>query len=74
MTAAALSRVTSTPLVLVESETIGSVGVGEATIPQIRTFNRALGIDEREFVRETSATFKLGIRFVDWNGHGSDYL
>ncbi|MEL6868300.1 MAG: tryptophan halogenase family protein [Pseudomonadota bacterium] len=74
MTAAALSQVTATPIVLVESDAIGSVGVGEATIPQIRTFNRALGIDEREFLRETSATFKLGIRFVGWNGPGSDYL
>ena len=49
MAAAALSSVTSTPIVLVESDEIGTVGVGEATIPQIRTFNRALGIDEREF-------------------------
>lgn len=74
MTAAALSQVTKTPIVLIESDTIGTVGVGEATIPQIRTFNRALGIDERAFVRETNGSFKLGIRFVGWNGEGSDYL
>ncbi len=74
MTAAALSQVTKTPIVLIESEAIGTVGVGEATIPQIRTFNRALGIDEREFVRETKASFKLGIRFIGWNGDGSDYM
>lgn len=74
MSAAALSKITRTPIVLIESDAIGTVGVGEATIPQIRTFNRALGIDEREFVRETKATFKLGIRFVGWNGEGSDYL
>ncbi len=74
MTAAALSRVTETPIVLIESEEIGTVGVGEATIPQIRTFNRALGIDEREFVRETNGSFKLGIRFIGWNGEGSDYI
>ena len=74
MAAAALSRVTQTPITLIESEQIGTVGVGEATIPQIRTFNRALGIDEREFLRETKGTFKLGIRFVGWNGEGSDYL
>lgn len=74
MAAAGLSRATKTPIVLVESDAIGTVGVGEATIPQIRTFNHALGLDEREFVRETKGTFKLGIRFVGWNGEGSDYM
>jgi tryptophan 7-halogenase len=73
MAAAALSRITSTPIVLIESDEIGTVGVGEATIPQIRTFNQALGLDEREFLRETKGTFKLGIRFLGWNGEGSDY-
>ncbi|WP_298465706.1 tryptophan halogenase family protein [uncultured Erythrobacter sp.] len=74
MAAAALSQVTRIPIVLIESDAIGTVGVGEATIPQIRTFNRALGIDERNFVRETNGSFKLGIRFVGWNGDGSDYI
>ncbi|MBY6217141.1 tryptophan halogenase family protein [Qipengyuania aquimaris] len=59
---------------LVESETIGSVGVGEATIPQIRHFNQALGIDEAEFLRETKGSFKLGIAFDGWMGDGHSYM
>ncbi len=59
---------------LVESEAIGTVGVGEATVPHIRHFNVKLGIDERDFMQKTSATFKLGIEFCDWNRKGQSYV
>jgi tryptophan 7-halogenase len=58
---------------LVESDQISTVGVGEATIPDIRTFNEGLGIDEAEFMRETNATFKLSIRFENWGKVGDAY-
>jgi tryptophan halogenase len=74
MAAAALARFTTRPVTLVESDAIGTVGVGEATIPQIRLFNAGLGIDEAEFLRETRGSFKLGIEFAGWSGDGSSYM
>ena len=59
---------------LVESEQIGTVGVGESTIPTIRAFHRFLAIDEQEFMRATAATFKLGISFENWLRPGQRYF
>jgi tryptophan halogenase len=77
MTAAALSHFLdpkTCKIKLVESEDIGTVGVGEATLPHLRFFNQKLGIDEREFMRETQSTYKLGIEFVNWGERGHRYM
>jgi tryptophan halogenase len=76
MTAAALSRLigNSLDILLIESDEIPTVGVGEATIPPILNFHRLLKIDEQEFMKATSATFKLGISFENWRAPGKEYF
>ena len=76
MTAAALAKISNArvQVTVVESDDIGIVGVGEATIPGIVRFNAMLGIDENEFLRETQGTFKLGIEFQDWTFLGDRYM
>lgn len=76
LTAAVLARALPKLLEIrvVESEAIGVVGVGEATIPQIRNINTFLGIDEDAMLRATQGTFKLGIEFNDWLRAGHSYL
>ena len=76
MAAAALSRFLgrAAEITLIESEMIGTVGVGEATIPQIHNLIIGLGLDQTDFVRLTNATFKLGIEFAGWTGEGQSYM
>ncbi len=61
-------------LTLIESDEIGTVGVGEATLPALRDFNELLKIDEAQFLRETQGTFKLGIEFRNWDWPGEHYV
>ncbi|MEE4210674.1 MAG: tryptophan halogenase family protein [Parvularcula sp.] len=77
MAAAALSSVLPRGKVavrLIESEAIGIVGVGEATLPHIRAFNETIGVDERAFMLACFATYKLGIEFVSWGALGERYI
>src|SRR5678815_3528379 len=75
MTAAVLSQwLSQVEITLVESEEIGTIGVGEATIPHIRNYLALAGIDALKMIRETKATFKLGIQFVDWGAPGESYI
>jgi len=76
MTAAALTKLLPRrcSVHLVESEAIGIVGVGEATLPHVRGFNDRLGINEADFMAATRATFKLGIEFRDWGRPGDSYI
>ena len=76
MAACALARTMgkTIDLTLVESDMIGAVGVGESTIPPLVKYNQLIGIDEAEFMRETSATFKLGIEFENWKVDGEKYF
>ncbi|HCS63433.1 MAG TPA: tryptophan halogenase [Cellvibrio sp.] len=76
MTAAALSTLYANnnfQITLIESKEIGSIGVGEATLPHMKDFNARLGISEVDMMKKTKATFKLGIKFVDWGKLGSNY-
>lgn len=76
MAAAAIARTMgrAADVTLIESDAIGTVGVGESTIPPLITFNRLMGINEADFMRATQATFKLGIQFENWRREGEGYF
>lgn len=76
MSAALLKKVLGpvVDITLIESEQVATVGVGEATIPPIQHVNSVLGINEAEFLRETKASIKLGIRFEHWRDQGDSYF
>ena len=75
MAAAVLSKwLSKVEVTLIESEEIGTIGVGEATIPAIRNYLALAGIDPMKMISETKATFKLGIQFVDWGAPGEAYI
>jgi len=77
MTAAALSKAlanSGVEIALVESDAIGTIGVGEATIPTIHWYNQLVGLDETAFMAATRATYKLGIEFHGWLGDGHVYF
>ena len=77
MTAAALAHFYAKQgitITLVESEAIGTVGVGEATLPHLRFFNQTLGINEQEFMLATQASYKIGIEFSHWGNLGDAYI
>jgi len=61
-------------ITLVESDKIGTIGVGEATIPPIVNFNSAIGLDEKAFLKATKGTMKLGIQFENWGKKGESYM
>ena len=76
MAAASIAKLLGKDLdiALIESDEIGTVGVGEATIPTMITLHQLLGINEREFVTAVQGTFKLGISFENWKNVGQDYI
>jgi tryptophan halogenase len=76
MSAAAISKAFGRKIdvILVESEEIGTIGVGEATVPHLSVFNRLIELDEAEFVRGVQGTFKLGIQFNNWGKIGDSYI